>query len=198
MLRTIVLIAAALLAGSSVAHAQRGTLAILIPGSGGIQPNDFLIRNEARFAAAGIETKATTSSSEAVSLASAARASGRKAVIVGMSLGGLATASAVAAGAPANGVVFVSSDLNTVSAQIGGAAKLPPTLVVHHRHDGCRRTPPTAVEPFLRWSGGRARVSWIDTTGDNNTDPCRASSAHGFYRNDGPAVSAIIGFIRSR
>jgi hypothetical protein len=57
MLRTIVLIAAALLAGSSVAHAQRGTLAILIPGSGGIQPNDFLIRS--RFAAD--VAKATTS-----------------------------------------------------------------------------------------------------------------------------------------
>jgi hypothetical protein len=94
-------------------------------------------------------------------------------------------------------VVFVSADLATVTSLLGAPAKLPPTLVVHHRHDGCRMTPPTAVGPFVSWSGGRARVRWIDTTGPDS-DPCRASSAHGFYRNDGPAVSAIIGFIRSR
>jgi hypothetical protein len=196
MLRTALLFIA-LLVGSSAGHAQRGTLAILIPGAGGIQPNDFLIRNQARFVAAGIETKATLSAAEAATLASAARASGRKAVIVGMSRGALAAASAVASGAPASGVVFVSADLSTVTSQLGAPAKLPSTLVVHHRRDGCRITPPDAVEPFARWSGGRARVRWIDTTGPD-APPCQASGAHGFYRNDGPAVSAIIGFIRSR
>jgi hypothetical protein len=199
MLRELVAIATILLTASSVAQAQqRGTLAILIPGASGGLPGDFLIRNQARFTAAGIETKVTTSSSEAAALVSAARASGRKAVIVGMSLGALSTASAVAAGAPASGVVFVSADLGTVTSLLGAPAKLPPTLVVHHRHDGCRKTPPAGVEPFVQWSGGRATARWIDTTGETGADPCRAFGAHGFYRDDGPAMSAIIGFIRSR
>jgi predicted esterase len=199
MLRTLAVIIATLLVSSFVAQAQqRGPFAVLMPGSGGIVPGDFLVRNEARFTAAGIETKLTTSPAEAVALVSAARASGRKTVIVGMSRGALTTASAIAAGASASGAVFVSGDLARVSAQLGAPSKLPPTLVVHHRRDGCRSTSPAGVEPFVRWSGGRARVQWIDTTGNDNTDPCRAASAHGFYRVDGPAVSAIIGFIRSR
>jgi hypothetical protein len=50
----------------------------------------------------------------------------------------------------------------------------------------------------LRAAGGRARLHWIDTTGEPSSDPCNAQGAHGFFRKDGPAVAAIVAFIKAR
>jgi len=44
---------------------------------------------------------------------------------------------------------------------------------------------------------GKARLQWINTSGEPSSDPCNAQGAHGFFRQDGPAIGAIIGFIRS-
>jgi len=35
---------------------------------------------------------------------------------------------------------------------------LPRTLVIHHTQDSCRSTLPAGVDPFVKWSAGRARV----------------------------------------
>jgi dienelactone hydrolase len=168
-----------------------------MPGAGGVHPADFLIRNSSRIGA-GIATKVTTSPSQAAEMTRAEKQKGRKVVLVGMSRGALHVGQALAAGAPADGAVFVSGPLRKVAGAIGSAAKLPPTLIVHHRNDACKMTPPSGVGFFQQWSGGRARVTWIATTGGPDDRPCQPRGAHGFFMQDGPAISAIVGFIRYR
>ena len=177
---------------------QKGTVVVLIPGSGGPVPNDFAMRNQGRIGAAGFETKVAVTAGEAAAAASAAKSQGRTAVFVGMSRGANVAASALASGAPAAGVVFVSGNLREVAARLGSPAKLPAALIVHHRNDACASTPPSGVDFLQKWSGGKARVSWISNTGAAAPNPCGPHGAHGFFKNDGAAVSAIIGFIRSR
>jgi hypothetical protein len=76
---------------------------------------------------------------------------------------------------------------------LGSPASLPRTLVIHHRQDGCRRTLPAGVEPFIKWSAGRARASWV-SGGINEGDPCEARAHHGFNGLDGQVVGLAAGF----
>jgi len=185
----------ACLGGTSPAAAAN--VAVLMPGSGGITPGDFLVRNEGRFRAAGIRTIMTTSPSSAAEAVAAEIAQGRKIVMVGMSKGTVDVASALASGARPSGVVFVSGIHSRVMATLGSPGMLPATLVVHHNHDVCRFTLPSDASRFVAWSGGKARIQWINTTGEPSNNPCNAQGAHGFFKQDGPAVSAIIGFVKS-
>src|SRR5215468_7053323 len=177
--------------------ATAANVAVLMPGSSGIVPGDFLVRNEGRFRAAGIRTILTTSPSSAAEAVAAEIAQGRKIVMVGMSKGSVDVASALASGARPSGVVFVSGIHSRVMATLGSPDKLPSTLVVHHSQDTCSSTLPSAASIFVGWSRGKARVQWINTTGAPSSDPCNAQGAHGFFKQDGPAVSAIIGFVKS-
>lgn len=180
-----------------------GVTVVLVPGAGGATPRDFLIRNQDAFAQYGLDTAVAVSAAEAASVATALHAQGRRVVLVGMSAGTPTVAEALALGAPAHKVVFVSGMLMPGYAQrsvveaLGGTARLPPTLVVHNRNDECRQTPPEAVPAFVRWSGGRARVRWIASAPGPGA-PCRPMSAHGFFGNDSQAVAAIAGFARGR
>jgi hypothetical protein len=173
-------------------------VAILMPGSSGVVHGDFLVRNQARFEQAGIRTIVTTSPATAAESISAEAARGRKAVFVGMSKGSVDVAEAIAAGAKPAGVVFVSGIHARVMATLGSPDRLPATLVVHHSRDICRFTLPADASEFVAWSRGRARLRWINTSGEPSDNPCNARGAHGFFRQDGPAVSAIIAFVRSR
>jgi len=177
--------------------AVAANVAVLMPGSGGITPGDFLVRNEGKFQGAGIRTIMTTSPSSAANAVATETSQGRKIVMVGMSKGSVDVASALASGARPSGVVFVSGIHSRVMATLGSPDNLPPTLVVHHSHDICQFTLPSAASIFVGWSRGKARVQWINTTGAPSSNPCNAQGAHGFFRQDGPAVSAIIGFIKS-
>jgi hypothetical protein len=56
-------------------------VAVLMPGSGGIAPNDFLVQNEGRFRSAGIRTIMTTSPSSTAEAIAAETSQGRKIVI---------------------------------------------------------------------------------------------------------------------
>jgi hypothetical protein len=86
-----------ILASTPTASAQESrTVAILIPGKGGVVPFDFPVRNQA--GSAGPGSKIARSETQR----------GRKAVIVGMSAGALKSAKALSIGAPADGVVLVS------------------------------------------------------------------------------------------
>ena len=86
--------------------ASAANVAVLMPGSGGAVPNDFLARNEGRFRSAGIRTIMTTSPSSAAGAIAAETSQGRKIVIVGMSKGAIDVASALASGARPSGAVF--------------------------------------------------------------------------------------------
>jgi len=177
--------------------AAAANVAVLMPGSSGITPGDFLVRNEGRFRGAGIRTIMTTSPSSAAEAVAAEIAQGRKVVMVGMSKGTIDVASALASGARPTGVVFVSGIHSRVMATLGSPGVLPATLVVHHSQDVCRVTLPSDASRFVAWSGGKARIQWINTTGQPSNNPCNAQGAHGFFKQDGPAISAVISFVKS-
>jgi hypothetical protein len=91
---------------------------------------------------------------------------------------------------------FLSSESGSgygVTSILGSPASLPRTLVIHHSQDGCRVTLPAGVEPFIKWSAGRARVAWING-GHSLGDPCEAHSHHGFAGQDGQIVGLAGGF----
>ena len=46
--------------------------------------------------------------------------------------------------------------------------------------------------------GGKVSLRWITNSGPPAPNPCGPRGAHGFFVQDGAAVSAIIGFIRAR
>jgi hypothetical protein len=120
--------------------------------------------------------------------------------LVGTSRGTQRAARGIAAGArPARLVLtagFLSSESgagDNVMSNVGSPAALPPTLVVHHKQDGCRFTRPEGVAPFMAWAKGKARVVWLDG-GRSVGDPCEARAHHGFNGIDGQVVSAVAGF----
>jgi hypothetical protein len=180
-----------------IGTATAANVAVLMPGSSGIVPGDFLVRNEARFQRSGIRTIMTTSPSSAAATIASERTQGHKIVLVGMSKGTVDAASALASGARPTGVVFVSGIYSRVMPTLGSPAVLPATLVVHHSNDICKFTLPSGAQTFVSWAHGKARLQWINTTGEPSSNPCNARGAHGFFRKDGAAVSAIIGFIKS-
>lgn len=180
-----------------IGTAAAANVAVLMPGSSGIVPGDFLVRNEARFQRSGIRTIMTTSPSSAAASIASETAQGHKIVLVGMSKGTVDAASALASGARPTGVVFVSGIYSRVIPTLGSPDRLPATLVVHHSNDICKFTLPSGAQNFVSWARGKARLQWINTTGEPSSNPCNAQGAHGFFKKDGPAVSAIIGFIKS-
>jgi len=122
--------------------------------------------------------------------------------VVGTSRGTQRAARGIAAGArPARLVLTsgfltdASGDADNVANILGSPAALPPTLIVHHRQDGCRKTLPAGVEPFLAWAHGKAKVTWLDG-GISEGNPCEAQAHHGFNGIDGAVVSAVAGFAR--
>lgn len=78
---------------------------------------------------------------------------------------------------------------------IGSPNALPPTMIVHHRYDGCQVTPPVGVAQFAKWAGGKARIVWL-TGGTTKGNPCEAQSYHGFLGLDGQVVATVAGFAR--
>jgi len=84
-----------------------------------------------------------------------------------------------------------------VQSLLGSAGALPCTLLVHHRRDGCRATPPGAVRQFEAFADRRVRVVWFDG-GIDQGDPCRAAGHHGFAGLDAQVVAAVTRFAGGR
>lgn len=127
----------------------------------------------------------------------------RPVTLVGTSRGTQRAAEGIAAGAMPDALVLTSGFLSPQSGQgvnrhviklLGGSPSvLPRTLVVHHRHDECRFTLPSGVQPFLDWSKGKAKVTWLDG-GPSRGDPCEAGGHHGFAGLDAQVVEAVAAF----
>jgi hypothetical protein len=124
----------------------------------------------------------------------------RPVTVVATSRGTLRAAKGIARGALPNALVLTSGLLTSESgsaenvvAILGSPSILPPTLVIHHRHDGCRVSQPAGVEPFILWAGGRARVAWLDG-GISTGDPCQGRSHHGFNGIDEEVVGLAADF----
>jgi hypothetical protein len=109
-------------------------------------------------------------------------------------------AEGIARGARPDALVLTSGLLSAESGSgqnvvsiLGSPASLPRTLVIHHREDSCRSTLPAGVEPFVKWSAGRARAVWV-SGGVSEGDPCEAGAHHGFNGIDGQVVGIAAGF----
>jgi len=124
----------------------------------------------------------------------------RPVTVIGTSKGTIRAAQGIARGARPDALVLTSGFLSSESGSgygvmsiLGSPASLPRTLVIHHSQDGCRVTLPAGVEPFIKWSAGRARVAWMNG-GRSEGDPCEAFSHHGFNGQDGQVVGIAAGF----
>lgn len=125
----------------------------------------------------------------------------RPVTVVATSAGTLRAAEGIARGARPDALVLTSGILSpesgpasrNVESILGSPSALPLTLVIHHRYDGCNLTRPSGVEPFIKWAGGRARVSWL-LGGVNQGNPCYADAYHGFKGLDDQVVDLAAGF----
>jgi hypothetical protein len=125
----------------------------------------------------------------------------RPVTVIGTSRGTLRAALGIAAGARPDALVLTSGFLTPASGKpsenvatiLGTPARLPKTLVIHHRNDGCKFTQPAGVAPFIKWAAGKARVVWLDGGGTQG-DPCQARSHHGFEGLDDQVVNLAAQF----
>jgi hypothetical protein len=124
----------------------------------------------------------------------------RPVTVVATSRGTIRAAEGIARGARPDALVLTSGFLTgesgssqNVASILGSPSELPRTLVIHHRNDGCKFTQPAGVDPFIRWAGGKARVTWL-SGGSSTGDPCEARAYHGFNGLDGQVVSLAAGF----
>ncbi len=124
----------------------------------------------------------------------------RPVTVIGTSRGTIRAAQAIARGARPDALVLTSGFLSAESGSgqnvmsiLGSPSSLPRTLVIHHSKDNCRSTLPAGVEPFVKWSAGRARAVWV-SGGVSEGDPCEARAYHGFNGLDGQIVAIAAGF----
>lgn len=188
----------------------RGAIVLLAGGDGNIgvgadgsiaRSGNQLVRTREAYAAQGFAVLVPEGDVDVAAAVAAMKKYGAV-TLVGTSRGTQRAARGIAAGARPNRLVLTSGFLSEASgdgdnviAILGSPALLPPTLIVHHRQDGCRKTLPAGVEPFLAWAGGRARVKWLDGgTSDGNL--CEARAHHGFAGIDSQVVSVVAGFAR--
>jgi hypothetical protein len=190
--------------------APRGSI-ILMPGSDGrisagangeikALAGNQLVRTRHSYMARGFAVLVADAGTDLVAAVNYMAAIKRPVTVAATSRGTLRAAEGIARGARPDRLVLTSGFLTVesgsgqnVASILGSPAALPPTLVIHHRHDGCRFTQPYGVEPFVRWAGGRVRVAWLDG-GVDTGDPCEARSHHGFNGLDGQ----VVGFVTRR
>ena len=190
--------------------AARGSVILLPGGDGAIRPGDNgdinglrgnqLVRTRHAYAARGLAVLVADAGTDLKSAVDYMAAIKRPVTVVGTSRGTLRAAEGIARGARPDALVLTSGFLSpdsgsgsNVMSILGSPSALPRTLVIHHRQDGCKVTLPAGVDPFIKWSGGRARVSWL-TGGADEGDPCQAGGHHGFAGLDGQVVALAADF----
>jgi hypothetical protein len=184
---------------------------ILMPGSDGaigaapggvithLQGNQ-LVRTRTSYFARGLAVLVIGSDANLSSAVQYMAAIKRPVTVVATSRGTLRAAQGIAGGARPDALVLTSGFLSPESGNgeniesiLGSPSALPRTLVIHHRQDACKFTLPAGVDPFIKWSAGRARVVWV-SGGIERGDPCAAQSHHGFNGLDQQIVSLAAGF----
>jgi hypothetical protein len=192
--------------------AAKGSIILMAGGNGrldigangeiGSLKGNQLVRTRHAYAARGFAVLVPDATIDVAAAVTYMAAVARPVTLVGTSRGTQRAAEGLARGARPNRLVLTSGFLSpqsgpdrSVIAILGSPGLLPRTLVVHHRQDGCRFTSPAGVEPFLKWSGGHARVVWLDG-GIAEGNPCQARGHHGFNGIDGEVVNAVAAFAR--
>ena len=184
---------------------------ILMPGGdGNIRPGDQgdihgltgnqLVRTRHAYAARGLAVLVVDAGTDLNSAVQYMAAIKRPVTVIGTSRGTIRAAEGIARGARPDALVLTSGFLSldsgssqNVMSILGSPASLPRTLVIHHSQDSCRVTLPAGVDPFIKWSAGRARATWI-SGGRSEGDPCEAFAHHGFNGQDGQIVGIAAGF----
>jgi pimeloyl-ACP methyl ester carboxylesterase len=190
---------------------------------GGVPTSDnFLVRNRERFAAAKFNVAVVGRPSDQQDLTPAFRTSvdhvedlrrivdrlkretGKPVWLVGTSGGTTSAAAAgIALGKAVDGVVLTSS---ITDASLPGAMQnMPldgirvPVLVMHHRRDACKRTPPGPVQSVVDALANAPvkRVVMPTVGGPVSGDPCEPRHWHGFAGMDEAAVEEIVDFVRN-
>ena len=102
-------------------------------------------------------------------------------------LGGLVLASSKTQG---GGRSVIEMDLHEIRV---------PTLIVHHREDGCKGTPPAGAEMILERlrNSPRAKLKFLDGGYTEGSRPCSPGTPHTFHGIESEAVSTISEFIKS-
>ncbi|MGE0340537.1 MAG: alpha/beta hydrolase, partial [Xanthobacteraceae bacterium] len=183
---------------------SRGSV-ILIPGGDGmmgIRPDgsftslrgNQLVRSRTGYAARGLAVLTVDRDADLGAAIAYMRKIAQPVALVGTSRGTERAARAIAVGAKPDALVLTAGFLDGIRQQIGSPGMLPRTLVVHHRQDQCRFTPPGAVESFRQWGGNKVAVAWLDG-GPGGTPYCQARSFHGFLGLDGQVVNAVAQFV---
>lgn len=155
---------------------------------------NWIVRTRGAYARSGIASILVDGDADPAKAIEIMRGIAPRVIVVAMSRGSLKVPGLLAS--HPDGVVFASSMLSDVQSGLGDPSRLPPTLIVHHRQDGCRGTTPEAAVAFQSWAGSRARTVWIDG-GSSSGNPCQPRAYHGFVGREGAVVSAITGFAGS-
>jgi hypothetical protein len=184
---------------------------ILLPGSdGAIRASDQgdihgllgnqLVRTRHAYAARGLAVMVADVDTDLASAVKYMAAIKRPVTVIATSRGTLRAAEGISRGARPDALVLTSGFLspdsgggNNVMSILGSPSALPRALVIHHTQDGCKFTQPAGVEPFIKWSGGRAHVRWL-SGGQDQGNPCEAMAHHGFNGLDGQVVGLAGGF----
>ena len=190
--------------------APRASVILLPGGNGAINAGDNgdinglkgnqLVRTRHAYAARGLAVLVVDAGTPLDGAVQYMAAIKRPVTVIGTSRGTLRAAEGIARGARPDALVLTSGFLSAESGSgqnvmsiLGSPASLPRTLVIHHSQDSCRATLPAGVEPFVKWSAGRARAVWV-SGGANDGDPCEAWGHHGFNGLDGQVVGIAAGF----
>ena len=188
----------------------RGSVILMPGGDGRISVNsegevlsligNQLVRTRGSYASRGLAVLVVDAGVNLAAAVDYMAAIKRPVVVVATSRGTQRAAQGIAAGAKPDALVLTSGFLSpesgagiSVISILGSPERLPRTLVIHHREDGCRFTQPAGVDPFIKWSQGRARVAWV-SGGPEIGDPCEAGGHHGFAGLDGQVVGLAGGF----
>jgi hypothetical protein len=165
-------------------------------GSIGRLGNNQLVRTRGAYEAKGLAVLVVDADVDLAQAVAYMAKIKRPVTVIGTSRGTLRAAEGIARGARPDALVLTSGFLTAasgkrnenVAAILGTPGRLPKTLIIHHRHDGCRFTQPAGVAPFIAWAAGKARVVWLDG-GATHGNPCQAKSHHGFLGLDREVVN---------
>jgi hypothetical protein len=131
----------------------------------------------------------------------AARQVAQPVAIIGTSRGALSVMAVFAkqsAMLPDAAVISSGALMGNDNAQgVGDAARIKvPVLLLRHRQDACRVTPPADADRFKLLLTGAPKVDIVTLDGggpaSNNADPCGASHYHGFSGIDDQAGAATM------
>ena len=174
---------------------------VLIPGDAGLygtgkkDVQDTLQRAKKKYVEKGYAVLSIDQETDIQAAIEYASATATPVFIAAMGSGVSRLAGAITApGFRANKVVFVSGNLDSVRKIVGNPDKLPPTLVIHHREDGCSKTPPEQVDMFQKWGGNKVTVIWMEG-GNNKGFLCGSLSYHGMGGLDDEVANTISSFL---